>query len=38
MKKIEKIKEEEIERKKGKREVPSAPPPSSRPEFSSVSD
>lgn len=38
MKKIEKIKEEELERKKGRRDIPTAPPPSSRPEFSSVSD
>lgn len=38
MKRIEKLKEEELERKKTRRDMPAAAPTSSRPEFASVSD
>lgn len=38
MKRIEKLKEEEAEKKKGRREVTAAAAPSSRPQFASVSD
>ena len=38
MNRIDKIKEEELERKKTRREMPAAAPTSSRPEFASVSD
>jgi 20S proteasome subunit alpha 4 len=38
MKRIESIKEDELKRKKARRDVPTAVPPSTRPEFASTSD